>query len=333
MLSATLTTGLFVLTQVVSNLVLLPQGEVRGGYRTYGLSEVSTSQLYRKSEPGFDRFLVTPDIAAVSAVLSANGRQMTFSFNSDMAVDSDLSKLKIPLDKQEVLLRDFADRLEITLSPEFLQVLNEFKESYPHGSLQADDRRCGDRRMYRVRLSDFNPELENRSLSILYRVSLKLNRPFSLYLHVDEDDGLDLTRIKDMTIASVGLGLQKVEIQETRFNLDLPPLREWSDLREGRILPFYEGLRLLDQKLLPRLMAETPFDLKNFPDAAWRRPLLERAMSVYFADPSAPGQNTCDVYEVSVKSMSSSELVSMSIYWPLLSKVEIPHRVIRTEKY
>ena len=187
--------------------------------------------------------------------------------------------------------------------------------------------------MYRVRLSDFNPEVVNGSLSILYRASIRFNRPFNLYLHVDEDHGLEIDRIKDMTIGSVELGLQQVEIQETRMNIDLPPIQEWSDLAEGRILPFYEGLRLLDQKLLPRLIEEDSFDLKNYPDVAWRRPLLERAMDVYFADPSAPTQNTCDVYQVRVKRMNSNQLVPMSVYWPLLSKVEIPHRIVRTEKH
>jgi len=330
MLTSSIVLSLIALTQTFPPLVLLPQGEVQGGYKTFGLAAVAESHLYRKLEPAFDRFVILPDVATVAATLSANGRMLSLTLNTEMAVDSDLTKLKVPLDKREIYLQEIHDQLSLELSSEFTQILNDLKEAYPSGNLQADDRRGGDRRMYRVRFSDINLDTLNESLNLLYRASIKIDRPFSIYLQVNEDRGIDLSKFKDMMIGRVGLSLQQIEIQESKVDLELPPLQEWSELAEGKIIPFYEGLRLLDETLLPHLMEKDSFALKSFPDVAWRRPFLEQAADAYFNDPSAPKQKTCDVYHVGVRNSASRRPISMAIYWPLRSKVTIPHRVTRT---
>lgn len=332
MILNTIALSLLALSQSISSLTLLSQGEAQGGYKTYGLAEVYESQLYKKTSPAFDRFIVMPEVASAAAVLSANGRLLSLTLNTEMAVQSDLSKLKIPLNKREVSLQDLHDKLDVELSAEFLGYLEELKEQYPEGIFQADDRRGGDRRMYRAKLADLNPDALNRTLGILYRASIKAARPFSLYLQVPEDRGMELSKLKDMTIASVGVSLPRVDIQESRVDIDLPAMKDWSDLSEGTSLPFYEGLRHLDEKLIPYLVNEEAFALKSFPDRSWRRLVLERAMNVYFSDPDAPNQRACDVYRIGIRSASSGELISMNLYWPLFSKVLIPHRVNRVEQ-
>ena len=166
----------------------------------------------------------------------------------------------------------------------------------------------------------------NASLSLMDQ---QLGRAFNAEIVKREIQAIsDLETAKRAAL----LLLQQIEIQESKVDLELPPLQEWSELSEGKIIPFYEGLRLLDETLLPHLREKDSFALKSFPDVAWRRPFLEQAADAYFNDPSAPKQKTCDVYHVGVRNSASRRPISMAIYWPLRSKVTIPHRVTRTEQ-
>ncbi len=187
-------------------------------------------------------------------------------------------------------------------------------------------------KLYEAKLSKLDiPKLEN-SLSILLRAALKKGEFFRVYLYIPQDNGLDPMQFEGVEIASVALENRETIRTLATFPIELPAADQWKSRLSTAPVKFYEALSSLDRELVTYLSARSDtFPLKNIPESAWRRDLIEKALPVYYQDPDLSSSNTCDSYSLALKDVRNSGAIEMNIYVPSLGTISIPQKVLNVE--